>query len=101
MISLFWTISGEGLIKIAPPLVLFLSGLYIPLPLMPDWARAIAEALPFRGIIDIPIRLYTGITPLSAFWGQLGFQLLWTATLVYAGRQLLKNALRHVVIQGG
>lgn len=101
MISLFWTISGEGLIKIAPPLILFLSGLFIPLPLMPDWARAIAEALPFRGIIDIPIRLYTGITPISAFWMDLGFQLFWTVVLVYAGRWLLNRALRHVVIQGG
>src|SRR5215470_10102892 len=35
--GLFWTISGEGLNRLAVPAIFFLSGIVIPLPLFPSW----------------------------------------------------------------
>ncbi|MSR84367.1 MAG: ABC-2 type transporter, partial [Candidatus Latescibacteria bacterium] len=45
-ISLMWTIAGEGLFQIVSACVVLLSGMIVPLPFFPDWARPILEALP-------------------------------------------------------
>ena len=65
-ISLLWTISGEGAVMLMTALVTFLSGMIIPLPLFPDWAQPIVQALPFAGLVDLPFRVYTGHIPPGA-----------------------------------
>jgi ABC-2 type transport system permease protein len=62
-ITLFWTVSGEGLARLIPMATWFASGIMIPLPLLPDWIQPIMNVLPFRGIIDAPFRLYMGHIP--------------------------------------
>src|SRR5262245_7107622 len=59
-ISLLWTISGEGISRLAPGAIFVLSGIIVPLPLLPEWLQRVAEVLPFRGLIDTPFRLYLG-----------------------------------------
>lgn len=101
VISLFWTLSGEGIQRLMPHATLLLSGLFIPLPLFPDWLQPFLSLQPFRGIIDIPIRLYTGVIPQGEALYYLGFQLVWTLILVGAGRWLMGRALRQIAVQGG
>lgn len=101
LITLFWTISGEGLLRLLPHTVVLLSGLTVPLPLFPDWMQPFLSAQPFRGIVDIPCRLYTGLIPASETPYYIGFQLLWTLILLLLGKWLLKRALKQIVIQGG
>src|SRR5262245_50330968 len=50
-ISLLWTIGGEGAVILMTTLVTFLSGMIVPLPLLPDWAQPIVQALPFAGLV--------------------------------------------------
>lgn len=100
-ISLFWTISGEGVIRILPGITLVLSGLVIPLPLFPDWMQPVLNFLPFRGILDIPFRLYIGHFPVSSVFSLFFHQIGWTIALVILGRILLTRGLRRVVVQGG
>jgi ABC-2 type transport system permease protein len=100
-ISLFWTISGEGIIRLVPSAAMLFSGLIVPLPLFPEWAQPLLNALPFRGIMDVPFRLYMGHLPPPALPGLLAHQLAWTAGLVLLGRWLLARGLRRVVVQGG
>jgi ABC-2 type transport system permease protein len=100
-ISLFWTVSGDGISQLVPGLVLLLSGMEVPLPLYPAWAQPILNALPFRGLIDIPFRLYTGNLPASQLLPLLAQQLGWTAVLVLAGRWLLTLGRRRLIVQGG
>ena len=100
-ISLLWTISGDGIVILMTALVTFFSGMLIPLPLFPDWAQPIIQALPFAGLVDLPFRVFTGHIPPQAAISVLRHQLLWTAALVLFGRWLLARGLRRIVVQGG
>jgi ABC-2 type transport system permease protein len=100
-VSLLYTISAEGIVRTAPAVVTLLSGMIVPLPLFPDWLQPALRLQPFRGLVDVPFRIYSGhIAPLAAF-GEIAQQLAWFGALCWIGRVLLERALRRVVIQGG
>lgn len=101
MISLFWTLSGQGIERLLPHLTVFLSGMVVPLPLFPSWMQPFLLIQPFRGIIDIPARLYTGIIPLASSYEYLLFQIGWVVFFVIGGRYLLHRAVHAFVIEGG
>jgi len=100
-VSLLWTISGEGASRLMAGTMMLLSGVIVPLPLFPDWAQTALNILPFRGIIDMPFRMYMGHIPPSQLIGVLAHQAVWTVAFVVAGRCMLARGLRRVVIQGG
>jgi ABC-2 type transport system permease protein len=99
--TLFWTVSGEGIVRIAPSFFLLFSGLFVPLPLFPDWAQPILNALPFRGLMDVPFRLYMGHIPPSETGWLVLHQLAWMAAIVMAGQAMAWRGLRRAVVQGG
>lgn len=101
IISLFWTISGEGIQRLLPHFMMLLSGMVVPLPLFPDWMQPFLNIQPIRGILDIPSRLYTGVIPIDEVVYYLGFQLLWSLIFVVGGKILVKKAVKQFVIQGG
>jgi ABC-2 type transport system permease protein len=101
IITLFWTISGEGIQRLLPNCSLLLSGIIVPLPLFPQWMHSFLNIQPFRGVMDIPCRIYTGVIPLSDAFYYIGFQFTWTLILVLLGLWLMKRATHHLVIQGG
>jgi viologen exporter family transport system permease protein len=100
-ISLLWTISGEGAVIMMTTLVSFFSGMIIPLPLFPDSAQWIVQALPFAGLVDLPFRIFIGHIPPGGVVHVLARQLLWTVALVLLGRWLLARGLKRIVVQGG
>lgn len=100
-ISMFWTISGQGIARLTMGMGFLLSGMVIPLPLFPDSLQPVLTALPFRGVCDAPYRVFTGHIPLSGVPLALAHQLGWVAALVVLGRWLLARATRRLVIQGG
>lgn len=100
-LSLFWTISGEGVGTLLPVVVWSLSGIVLPIPFFPQWMQRIFLVLPFRGLMDVPVQIYIGsMTPVAGL-AEVGVQLAWVCALVIAGRTLLARALRRVVVQGG
>lgn len=101
IITLFWTISGEGILRLLPPVAIVLSGLLVPLPLFPDWIHPFLDIQPFRCIIDIPCRLYTGMIPVHNASHYLALQLFWGLSFIFAGQLLLKKAVKQFVVQGG
>lgn len=101
VISLFWTISGEGILRLMPHITILLSGMVIPLPLFPDWMQPLLNIQPLRGIIDIPVRLYTGIIPANEAAYYFVFQSTWILFFVLTGKWLMNVALKRVTIQGG
>lgn len=100
-ISLLWTISGEGVARLIPTIANLFSGMIIPLPFYPEWAQVIVRFLPFRGLVDVPFRVFTGHLPAEQVWGLLAHQLAWTVLLVVLGRWLLRRAAHRLVVQGG
>jgi ABC-2 type transport system permease protein len=100
-ISLPWTVSGEGIYRLATPLIFFFSGIVIPVPMFPDWMQQSLTILPFRGLIDTPFRIYMGVLTGSAVVLGLMHQLAWTVALVALGRMVLARGMRRLVVQGG
>jgi ABC-2 type transport system permease protein len=100
-ISLMWTISGEGFNRIMPGVVPLFAGLIVPLPLFPDWLQAALYWQPFRGLADVPFRIYSGHIPADAAFFEIGLQLGWSTLLIWSGMWLLTRASRNLVVQGG
>ncbi|MBS0616227.1 MAG: ABC-2 family transporter protein [Verrucomicrobia bacterium] len=101
IVSLFWTISGEGIQRLLPHITVLFSGMIVPLPLFPTWMQPFLNVQPFRAVMDIPCRLYTGVIPSSEGLYYLLFQLAWILFFMIIGQWLLKKAVRQFVIQGG
>lgn len=100
-ISLLWTISGDGISRMAPTVIYVLSGMLVPLPLFPGWARSLVEALPFGGLVDVPFRVYVGHIPPERLGAVFAQQVAWTVALVALGRGILALGTRRLVVQGG
>ena len=49
-ITMLWTTSGDGMAGMAPALATALSGILVPIPLFPEWAQTVLNALPFTGL---------------------------------------------------
>jgi ABC-2 type transport system permease protein len=100
-VSLFWTVSGEGINTLVVSAMFLLSGMIVPLPLLPSPLGEIVAVLPFRGMGDVPFRLLTGAMDPGRVWAELPFQLAWAAGLILLGRGLLGLGLRRLTVQGG
>jgi len=100
-VAMLVTISSRGVHVLTTSAVNLMSGAIVPLSLLPAWLQPAIAVLPFRGLLDTPLRLYLGHLPLHAAPMAIGHQLLWTLALMLVGRMLLQRALRHVVVQGG
>lgn len=100
-VALMWTISGEGVNRLMPGVVPIFSGLVIPLPLFPDWAQGFLFWQPFKGLADVPFRIYSGHIPAAEAAGEIALQLAWTGVIVVFGLWLLNRAGRRLVVQGG
>ena len=100
-ISLLWTISGAGMDRIMPAVVAVFAGMEIPLPLFPDWAQPFLRWQPFRGLVDVPFRIYSGNIPPAVALLEIVSQGVWVGCLVWLGRVLLARGTRKLVVQGG
>jgi len=100
-ITLLWTVSGDGIARLAPSLALLGSGMVLPLPLFPAWTQPMLNFLPFRDMADAPFRLYMGSLPPGDVAGIVTHQLLWTVALLLLGRAVLARGVRRLVVQGG
>lgn len=100
-VSMMWTLSGEGVNSIVPTLIIFFSGMVVPLPLFPDWLQPLLNFLPFSGLLDQPLRLFTGNLSSTMLPGVLIHQAFWIAVIVWLGRFLVRRGINRLVIQGG
>ena len=100
-ISTLFTLDGRGAGALTVSVVNLLSGSLAPLPFFPEWFQTIANALPFRGLMDTPFRLYVGHIPPGELPWMLAHQFAWFAALVVLGRFVLAAVQRRLVMQGG
>lgn len=97
----FWMLDYRGPAILLMFATSFFSGLLVPLTFWPDWARALAVALPFAGIVQAPVDVYLGKAAGGGLAGVLLFQLGWGVALMLIGRLMTTMAVRKVVVQGG
>ena len=100
-ISTLWTVAGEGMQRIVPTAVMFLSGLTIPLAFFPDWSQPVLGLLPFSSLADVPYRFYIGAIPSVRLFQHLALQAAWTFLFIVFGLWLLRVGTNRAVIQGG
>ena len=75
------------------------SGLYFPLPLLPDWLVTLLwVATPFPSLLQAPLDVLVQRGPPGP---PLAGQLAWLAVSVALARVVQRRALRRLVIQGG
>ncbi len=100
-ITILWTVSAQGIDRIIPAISMMLSGLIVPLPLYPEWLQPLLVLQPFRGLMDVPFRIYSGHIPLNLAIIEVIGQAIWLCLLVGGGRLLLSRGTRKLVVQGG
>jgi len=100
-VVLVYTLSGDGLNRVLPSFTIILSGNMLPLPLFPDWLQPFLDIQPFRGLVDVPFRIYTGNIPALTAGPDILHQLVWSAVFIAMGRWMLSRSMGRVVIQGG
>lgn len=97
----FFTVSPQGLRMVFTAMVELLSGAIIPLPFMPDGVRRVLEFLPFAGMFNVPLRIYSGDLAGTEMLHAIGLQIFWLLLLWMAGKILCRAAERKIVVQGG
>ena len=97
----FWLLDFRGVVTLSTTIVVFFSGMAIPLRFMPDALRELCYALPFGSVIQTPVDIWLGKREGAALVGVLALQLFWALALLAIGQLVLRKATRKVVLQGG
>jgi len=97
----FFTYNDKGISSIIYTIGNLLSGIDLPLPLLPILLLTITEYLPFRLISDLAMRIYSGNINVIYGINSIILQIIWIIILIIIGRLLMKKALTKVSIQGG
>jgi ABC-2 type transport system permease protein len=101
-LTAFWLLDNRGLDQLVTLVLTFFGGLLLPVVLFPSWLEAVARALPFAAMIQIPAEMFLGRYAGTAdVLAALATQLGWFLALGLLGRMMLAAATRKVVIQGG
>lgn len=99
-LTAFWLLDNRGFDQLVTLVLTFFGGLLVPLVLFPSWLEAVARALPFAAMVQIPAELVMGVED-GPVWGPLLVQAVWAVALLALGRVMLASATRKVVVQGG
>ena len=97
----FWLLDFRGVVTLATTVVLFFSGMAIPIRYFPHALRELCYALPFASVIQTPVDIWLGKREGLALVGMIGLQLLWAIVLLGLGHVLLARATQRLVVQGG
>ena len=97
----FKVIEMSALIQVKKHLVRLLSGSMIPLWFFPNWLRSVLEILPFPYIYQLPLSIYVGHYTSESLVRGLLIQILWVMVLFLIETRLEKQAIKHVMVQGG
>lgn len=97
----FWTTEVGGMEFLYFVMSGFLSGILVPLWVMPDWLAGILAWLPWQAIVYTPVAIYIGRFEGARMWEAVGVQAAWVAVLFVFVRLVWGRAVHRVVVQGG
>lgn len=96
-----YLMTTTGLATMFPIIMMFFSGLILPVPLFPERLYSIVVLSPFIGLMDTPARIIIGVLQGDAALSALGVQLFWILTITLLNKTLLNFRLKSVTINGG
>lgn len=76
-------------------------GSFIPLFLLPDSVRRIAEMLPFKYLYSFPLRLLLEEMNVREAAAEIGLMLMWIAVFAICNRTIYQAAMKRAVMNGG
>lgn len=97
-LSAFWLLDIRGVMTMSLMVVKFFSGFLVPLAFFPPGLRHLADLLPFRAIVMVPIEVFLSQRSLASAFA---IQCFWAVALALLGQLCLRGAVRKMVIQGG
>lgn len=97
----FYTLDNKGISSIICSISDLLSGIGIPVPLLPSIIVTLTYFLPFRLMSDAPFRIYSGNIGIIEARYTIMLQIIWLIILIILGKILIKRALKKICIQGG
>jgi ABC-2 type transport system permease protein len=97
----FWTPNARGIGRFGFMMSWFLSGVILPLRLLPDWTVRLAYLTPFPHMINTVVEVYLGVLQGPELAANLLLQAAWALGLLLSAHLILKLAVRRLVILGG
>ncbi|HEY2376407.1 MAG TPA: hypothetical protein VGH98_10575 [Gemmatimonadaceae bacterium] len=94
-------LSERGVNILVAPLAIVFSGSLVPLPLLPQWLQPAMRYQPFAGLLDFPLRIYSGHLAGADALAALAGQAAWVLVLVALGRVLTTWVMARLQVQGG
>jgi ABC-2 type transport system permease protein len=77
--------SGQGLIQVVQFPMMFLSGIFFPINIMPDFLRPVVKAIPLTYLGDALRQIMTGSPPMYSMTRDLTVLLIWLAVTLLFG----------------
>ncbi|WP_237178998.1 ABC transporter permease [Paenibacillus sp. MMS18-CY102] len=90
-----------GLRMMKGAILALFTGALIPISLFPDWLRFIADVLPFKYMVYVPVSVYMGTLSITDTIIAILIQLGWLVGIMAFIRVIWSVALRKVTINGG
>lgn len=100
-LAAFWLMDARGIEQLAAVLATFMSGMLLPLTVIPGWVGELAQVLPWSAMLQVPADVLLGKYAGGQILSALGFQAMWVIILLAIGQALTLIATRKVVVQGG
>jgi ABC-2 type transport system permease protein len=101
-LSAFWLLDVRGLVQLTGLVFVFFSGFLLPLQFFPGPLRALADALPFAAVVQLPVEVFLSRhRSLPDVLWVLARQTAWLVALLGVGRVCMARAWHRVVVQGG
>lgn len=91
----FWTTRVSAIFELLFAAELILSGKLVPLSLLPDWVRRVADLLPFQWTFAFPIETLIGFRSNRELLTGMGMQLFWILVGVFFVNLVWKHGIRR------
>lgn len=97
----FWLLDSRGIDQTVTLAVVFFAGMLLPISLFPAPIEALARALPFASMVQLPLEIYLGLHSPTSIATTLLQQGAWAIAILAIGRWMMAAATKRLVIQGG
>lgn len=97
----FYTNSIWGMQILRKSVISIFSGIIAPLTLFPIWFQNMANILPFKELIYVPINIWLGQVSTNEIIFSIAKQIIWGIILYVIAKKFFNHAVKKITINGG